>query len=166
MKWGRAFWAGVIGGAIMSILMALARAAGMPVNIGMMLGTLTGLPVSPGAWLVGFILHLVISGLIAFVYAWGFEYAAHRANAGIGAAFAAIHVVLAGFFLGVMPALHPLMPTPMSPPGIFLSNLGAIGIIAFIALHAIYGLIVGGMYGPVRHGAKRRAPTETHAPAH
>ncbi len=33
MNWGKAFIAGVIGGALMSILLALARAMGMPANL-------------------------------------------------------------------------------------------------------------------------------------
>jgi hypothetical protein len=154
MKWGRAFWSGVIAGAVMTILMAFARASGMPVNMSLMLGTLTGLAPSPGA------------GLIAFSYAWGFETVSHRANAGIGTLFAAMHVVLAGFFLGVIPAIHPFMPTQINPPGIFLANLGVAGIVAFVALHLLYGVIVGGMYGPIRHAHRAAARGERPVAAH
>jgi hypothetical protein len=166
MKWGRAFWSGVIAGAVMTILMAFARASGMPVNMSLMLGTLTGLAPSPGAWLIGFAMHLAISGLIAFSYAWGFETVSHRANAGIGTLFAAMHVVLAGFFLGVIPAIHPFMPTQINPPGIFLANLGVAGIVAFVALHLLYGVIVGGMYGPIRHAHRAAARGERPVAAH
>ncbi|MBD3238993.1 MAG: hypothetical protein GF331_00300 [Chitinivibrionales bacterium] len=162
MKWGRAFWAGVLGGAIMTILVAIARTMGMPVNLSMMLGTLIGVTPSVGAWVLGFIIHLVISGLIAWLYAAGFEYATHRANAGIGAAFAIVHTILGGLFLGILPAIHPLMPDVIPAPGIFLSNLGVAGVVTFILLHLIYGVIVGGAYGVVLHRPARR---EVHAPA-
>ncbi len=162
MKWGRAFWAGVLGGAVMTIVLAIARTMGMQVNMSMMLGTMIGVMPSVGAWVLGFVIHLVISGLIAWLYGWGFEQIAHRANAGIGALFSLVHTVLAGLFLGIMPAIHPLMPDVIGAPGVFLSNLGTAGIVAFVLLHVIYGVIVGGAYGVVLHRPARR---EAHAPA-
>jgi hypothetical protein len=145
----------------MTVIMAIARGMGMPVNISMLLGTMFGLAPSAGAWFLGFVVHLVISGLLAFLYGWGFEYGTHQANAGIGAAFSVIHVIVGGLFLGAMPALHPLIPGMLSSPGIFLSNLGVAGVVAFIILHAVYGLIVGSLYGTVQHRPERRgAPAE------
>jgi hypothetical protein len=87
MNWGKAFIAGVIGGAVMSILLALARAMGMPANLEVMQGTMLGLEPGATAWIVGFIMHLMISGLIALVYAAGFEYVTHRAGWLVGVPF-------------------------------------------------------------------------------
>jgi hypothetical protein len=42
-----------------------------------------------------------------------------------------------------------MIPERMPAPGAFMVNLGVIGIIAEFALHAVYGAIVGGLYGPV-----------------
>lgn len=166
MNWQRAFLGGVIGGAVMTVLLALARAMGMPANISMLLGTMVGLMPGPGAWVVGFIIHLVLSGVVAFLYGWGFEQLTHRAGSWVGAGFSVIHFILAGLFLGLIPALHPAIPTQMSAPGIFMSNLGAAGVVAFIVLHVIYGLIVGTTYGPVHHARPERQPREAPAGAH
>jgi len=151
MKAGTAFVAGVVGGAVMSVLMWMARTMlGMPVNLEMMLGTMVADP-GTTAWLIGFVMHLMISGAIALLYAWGFENVTHRAGWLVGAGFSLIHIVIAGVVMGMMPMMHPRMPNPISPPGAFMSNLGVMGIVAEVMLHVIYGAIVGAMYGAVVH---------------
>jgi hypothetical protein len=67
----------------------------------------------------------------------------------VGAAFGLAHAVIAGLGMGIVPAIHPMIPERMPAPGAFMANLGAIGIVAEFALHAVYGAIVGAMYGPV-----------------
>ena len=52
--------------------------------------------------------------------------------------------------MDVLPMMQPRMPIPIAPPGFFMSNLGMIGIMALVMLHAIYGAIVGAICGPVR----------------
>jgi hypothetical protein len=151
MYWGKAFWVGAFGGLAAIVVTALARVAGVPVNLAMTLGTMFGLPPSAWTWFWGFIVHLVISGIIAWVYAAGFEYGTHRANAWLGAAFSVVHVIVAGLLFGLLPAIHPAIPELMAAPGIFLSNVGAGGVITFILVHLVYGLIVGALYRPVKH---------------
>ncbi len=151
MKAGQAFLAGVVGGAAMSVLMWMARTMmGMPANLEMMLGTMVADP-STTTWLIGFVMHLVLSGAIALLYAWGFENVTHRSGWLTGVSFSVIHIVIAGVFMGVIPMMHPRMPDPILPPGAFMSNLGVMGIVAEVMLHVIYGAIVGAMYGPVIH---------------
>ncbi len=151
MKAGRAFLAGAGGGAVMSLLMWMARTMmGMAANLEMMLGTLVADP-STTAWLIGLVMHLTISGAIALLYAWGFENVTHRAGWLAGVGFSIIHIVIGGLAMGMMPMMHPRMPNPISPPGAFLSNLGMMGIVAFVMMHVVYGAIVGAMYGPVIH---------------
>jgi hypothetical protein len=122
---------------------------GMPVNLELLLGTVTGASPSTVTWIVGLIMHLIISGLIAPVYAVGFEYVVHRAGWLVGLALGIIHSLIGGAFLGLMPKMHPMVPEIMPAPGAFMSNLGMIGIVAFVVLHLIYGAIVGAAYGPV-----------------
>lgn len=151
MKAGRAFLAGVVGGIVMSLLMWIARTMmGMPINLEMMMGTMV---TDPGttAWVIGLVIHLMLSGAIALVYAWGFENVTHRSGWLTGVGFSVIHIVVAGLFMGMIPMMHPRMPDPISPPGAFLSNMGMMGIVAEVVLHMIYGAIVGAMYGPVIH---------------
>ncbi|WP_412063490.1 hypothetical protein [Rubrivirga sp. IMCC45206] len=166
MKTGSAFLAGVVGGAIMSAIMFMARTVmGMEVKLELLLGTMIGLEPGTTAWIVGFVLHLVISGLIALAYAWAFENVLHRANAGAGMLVALVHIVVAGVFMGLMPMVHPLVPEMMPGPGFFMLNLGAMGLVAFVLLHLIYGAIVGAMYGPTLAGSTVGAPAAHTRPA-
>ena len=152
----RAFFVGVAGGVVMSLIMALARVMGMEVHLEMMLGTMLGLVPGAGAWLVGLLMHLMLSGLIALIYAWGFENLTHRAGWLPGMGFGIVHTMLAGLFMGTVPAMHPLIPERMAAPGAFMSNLGLMGVIALVMLHLIYGAIVGAGYGEIRHATAYR----------
>jgi hypothetical protein len=151
MKYGKAFGAGVLGAVVMTVIMAMARAMGMPVNLEMILGTMMGGPPSAAKWVMGFIMHLMAGGIFGLIYAVGFEYLTHRADWLVGMGFGFIHSLFAGLFMAIMPAMHPLIPEQMPAPGAFMSNLGMMGVIAEIMLHLIYGAIVGAMYGPVLH---------------
>jgi len=150
MNYARAFVGGVAGGAVMSLLMAGARAMGMQATLEMVLGTMLGLAPGTGAWVVGFAMHLVISGLIALLYGWGFERLTRRADWQVGLGFGVVHAVIGGLVMGMVPAMHPLIPEQMPAPGAFMWNLGPMGVVAEMVLHLIYGAIVGAMYGPVR----------------
>ena len=146
---GRAFIAGVVGGIVMSLGLAVGRAMGMTAaNLEMMLGTML-LPPGGAAFALGIMMHLIISGGIALIYAWGFEHLTHHANAAIGTGFGVIHGVIGGFAMGLMPVMHPLIPEALPPPGAFMSNMGAMGVAAEMALHMLYGAVVGAMYGRV-----------------
>ncbi|MFP4164580.1 MAG: hypothetical protein ACLFQB_15155 [Chitinispirillaceae bacterium] len=147
MDGGKAFWAGVLGGMVMIILATLARIAGIPVYLSMMLGTLFGLSPGIGTWFLGFLVHLFISGLIALLYGLGFEYVTHRASMGIGALVSLVHIVAAGFVFGLIPYIHPAVPGVLIAPGVFMSRTGTAGVVLFIIIHILYGMIVGSLYG-------------------
>lgn len=148
MNASKAFLAGVTGGAVMSAIMWVARTMmGMEVHLEQTLGTMFGGPPSLGKTLMGLVIHLVLSGLIALLYAVGFEKVTHKAGAATGAMFGVLHTLVAGVFMGyILPVMHPLIPEQMPGPGPFMGNLGMMGVIAFVMLHLIYGAIVGGMY--------------------
>ena len=154
MNVGRAFLAGVAGGIVMSIGLAIGRAMGMPANLELMLGTMI-LPPSTSAFVVGLVMHLTIAGLIALIYAWGFETITHGSSALIGAGFAIVNAIIGGLFMGLMPMMHPLIPEMMPAPGAFMSNMGMMGVMAEIVLHILYGAIVGAMYEPANVAAGR-----------
>jgi hypothetical protein len=156
MKTGKAIVAGLVGGVAMTVLAWLVRLAGLQMNAEMMLGSMVSS--SPGAttWLIGFVIHLMISALIALIYAWGFERVTHRAGAVVGLGFAVIHVIIAGFVMAMIPAIHPMIPESMPAPGAFMANMGATFIALFVIEHLLYGAIVGALYGPVEHPAAGR----------
>lgn len=151
MHYGRALLGGVMGGAVMSLLMALGRSMmGMQANLEMMLGTMFGAAPGPGIWLLGFGMHLMISAAIALIYGWGFERLTRRAGWVVGLGFGVVHAVIGGAAMGIMPMIHPLIPQEMPAPGAFMANLGLVGIAAEFILHMIYGAIVGATYGEPR----------------
>ncbi|MEX2272455.1 MAG: hypothetical protein WD690_13360 [Vicinamibacterales bacterium] len=148
MNLGRAFVAGVVAGVVMSLGLAVGRAMGMPANLELMLGTMV-LPAGTGAFMAGMVMHLMISGLIALIYAWGFETLTHRSSALIGAGFGFIHAIIGGLFMGMMPMMHPMIPEMMPAPGVFMSAMGMMGVLAEFVLHILYGATVGALYAPI-----------------
>lgn len=152
MNYGKAFYAGVFGGLIMGIIMMIAHYTDMtPLDMPMYQGSLMLGEISSMAWWVGMFSHLIISGLIAIVYAFGFVYFVEKANWVVGAVFGFIHWLIAGVFFGIMSFVHPLMQTnELASPGIFATNFGYFSIAAVLILHLIYGAVVGAIYNPGR----------------
>jgi hypothetical protein len=157
MKTSRAFWAGVIGAILITFISAIGRAVGLPVNFEMILGSLVAGAFSPSAWLVGLILHLCIGGLLGLLYAVGFERVTHQAGGAAGLLFGTVHTVFSGLALGVLPAIHPAMPEIVRAPGMFMSSYGAAAVLAFLALHLLFGAYLGAAYAPVLHPVPRHA---------
>src|SRR5918994_6308722 len=158
MNFGRAFLAGIVGGLVMTIIMVFVRATMMPeANPEMLWGTMTGSEPSTTTWIIGLIIHLVVSGVIALIYALGFEFVTHRAGVLIGLGFAIIHMIIGGIVMGLMPMMHPMIPEQMPAPGAFMSGMGAMGAGLFVLEHFIYGAIVGVMYVPVHSHTGKRA---------
>lgn len=156
MKKRAAFLAGVIAGAAMTIIMAVARLAGMRIHFEMMLGTMLGGEPSIAKWAVGLIIHVTLSGMIALFYGFGFEHLTHRAGALVGIAFSTLHAAAAGIVIGFVPNLNPIIPEIMPAPGFFMFNGGAAYVATFVLLHLVYGAVVGVMYGPVIFKASRK----------
>jgi len=158
MKVGKALIAGIVGGVAMTLLAWLARQMGIGMNAEMMLGTMVSSP-GTAAWLIGFAMHMMLSVAIAFIYAWGFERVTHRAGVVVGLGFAVIHVILAGMVMGIIPAMHPMIPEQMPAPGAFMANMGTTFVALFVIEHLTFGAIVGAMYGPVVSSRPLRTET-------
>lgn len=155
MKVGKAIIAGLVGGVAMTVLGWIVRRLGLEMNAEMMLGTMLGGMPGLTTWLIGFMMHLMISALIALAYAWGFERVTHRAGVVVGLGFAVVHVAIAGMVMALIPAMHPMIPEEMPAPGAFMANMGGTFVALFVVEHLIYGAIVGALYGPVEHFAGR-----------
>jgi hypothetical protein len=149
MAYGSALWAGVVGALALTILTAVGRGLGLPIDVELLLGTLAGLPPGAGAWLLGFLIHLLDGAAFGLLYAWGFH-AVGRRGIAVGAAFGLAHGVVAGLAMAVIPAIHPLVPARMPAPGPFLVNVGREAVAAGFGLHLVYGAIVGALYAPAR----------------
>lgn len=156
MKTGRALVAGAIGGLVTIVLVVFAAELGFDLHVPLMLGSMLGLSATgAGTWLAGVVVHLVLASVVALGYALAFEYVAHRAGAIPGIVFSLLHVLIAGVVIGTLPALHPLVPDVFPAPGAFFARYGRWAILAFLGLHALYGAVVGEVYGTVIHPARR-----------
>lgn len=145
MAYPRAFLAGAFAGIVMSLLMVATRLAGVAVTLEMMMGTMV-FDAGPVAWVAGFVMHVVLSGLIGIAYLWVFESVTKRGGVARGMAVSVPHLVIAGVAMGaVVPAVHRLIPESVAGPGYFLASQGLAGIVAFVLLHLVFGAIVGAM---------------------
>lgn len=147
MKWLKAFVAGVVGAAVMTILLSGAIAAHFRVlDFSMMWGTMVGLPLGVEAWLAGFGIHLLVGGIFALMYAVLFKVFS-GAGALRGAAIGIVHGLITGIFLPLLTLVNPLMNNGhMRSPGPYFSGHGISGILFYLGIHIVYGVVVGWLY--------------------
>jgi hypothetical protein len=144
---GRLFSAGVIGGVAFSVLAAVLRAAGIRIDLELWLGSIVLAP-QAAAWLIGFFWHITLSGFIAILYGRAFL-ALGRATPLMGIRVSLAHIVVSGVWLGIMPSIHPRIGEEIAAPGFFLSAYGVAGVSAFVAVHLVFGAVVGALAEPM-----------------
>lgn len=150
MDWGSAILAGVVATAAMTVLMYMGKAMGMPVDMPRMLGSMVVDSEGGAVVVIGLIIHFMMGVVFAMVYALLFDAFDIDPSWLWGALFGAVHGVAAGMAMGMMPAMRPRMGAgkALPAPGFFGRNLGAMVPVGFIALHVVFGAIVGGIYRP------------------
>ena len=90
--------------------------------------------------------------IIALLYALVFEFVTRRAGWLIGAAIGVMHATLVWLGAGLAAWWFPdFMSAFAGELSLLFHSLLAIA--AFLALHVVYGAIVGAMYGPPNHAA-------------
>ncbi len=123
MDWGNAILAGLVATAVMTVLMYLGKAMGMPMDMPRMLGlTFTAPDSTSPVYALGLMAHLMMGVSFAFVYAVLFDLLGVDANWLWGAVHGAVHGVIVGMAFGMMPAMHPRMG-----PGEVLAGPGMLG---------------------------------------
>jgi uncharacterized membrane protein YagU involved in acid resistance len=139
LNWKRAVVGGVAATAVMTALMLMAPAMGLPpMNIGAMLGSVMG-----GSLALGWMAHFVIGTVLAIVYA---------------ALFAA-RLPGPGFVRGASYGLAPwimaqLVVMPMMGAGLFGGSL--VAALGSLMGHLVYGAVLGGVYGTAEAQATAR----------
>jgi len=133
----------------MSSIAAVLRVAGVPLQIELVLGTMTGVAPGPLALALGLAIHLTVGTLFGLAYAVLFERVWAHGGAGTGMLLGVIHAAFFGVFIGFTPQFHPHVPGRVADPGPYFASAGTLGILAFFALHLLYGAIVGAGYGHV-----------------
>jgi len=159
-----AFGLGVTASLVITLVMVLVRSAHLSrLDLEMMLGALLTGSVGPMTWAIGCCLQLLAGGVLALGYAWMFEVVG-AAGWRRGMLLSTCHALISGAALALVPALHPegaAFPR-LRAPGFMAAAYGPVAVTWFLAVHALFGLIVGGGY-QVRERA-RRAPM-SHGPA-
>jgi hypothetical protein len=145
----RALLFGVLGAGAISVIQALARAAGVPISIELLLGTLIRHVPDGTAFGIGLVMHLIIGGLFGLLYGYLFERVWDHGGAATGMLTAVVHALAVGIFVGLTPQFHPLIPELLPDPGPYFSTLGVPAIFTFFIAHLVYGAIVGAGYGHV-----------------
>jgi hypothetical protein len=155
MAWAElALW-GFLATVVLTTLLAGSQGLGYTrMSIPFMLGTMFT-PDRDRAKLIGFGFHLVNGWWIAAIYAALFH-SLGMANGALGAGAGVVHglFVLAAI-LPLLPGLHPRMaseqrgPTPtrlLEPPGFLGLHYGRRTPVIVLAVHAVYGAVLGGFY--------------------
>ena len=152
MIWG-ALAGGLVGTAILSSGLRLAQEAGWTrMDLPLLLGTAFTSDRSR-AELIGFAVHFANGLLFSLGYGLVFAAVGH-ASWLFGAALGFVHALFAGGALVnvLLPAVHPRMGKPWSdaaetpilePPGFMLVNYGRATAVVTVALHLVYGAVVG-----------------------
>jgi hypothetical protein len=141
---------GVLGAGAISVISVGLRAIGLPIRMELILGTVTGLPPGPAAYALGLAMHLAIGGAFGLLYGWLFETVWNHGGASVGMILGTLHAAIIGMAVGLTPHFHPAMGSTLSDPGPYFANGGTAAVLAFFAIHMVYGAIVGQGYGHVR----------------
>jgi hypothetical protein len=154
-----AMLAGLGGALAMAGLRVLMRAAGVDLRMDVlrMWGSMLKAHGRMGH-LVGWVVHLMVSGSIGIIYAWVFD--AFRVTNRLwlwGLLAAVIHWINAGLFLTIAPAMHPEIPERNPVPGPFARNYGTADVLGFLVGHLGYGLSFGMLYDYL-HGRTAKLP--------
>jgi hypothetical protein len=144
----RAFTAGVVAGAILSVILALGRAFGLRIDFAQILGTMVEPRPTIFNWMLGYGVYLAVSGIFGLLYSAAFVIAG-RAGWRVGALLGIGHAVIAGLLLGLASVLSPAMRHHNElAPGPFMAYWGVAGVVSLFALCIVFGALVGLVYRP------------------
>jgi len=160
----RAFVAGVIGAVLMAIGSAVARWAGIPMDLEQLQGSFfTGAGAARGttAYVLGLLAQLVIGGILGVIYGEILSRVS-GASLGTGAFLGLLHGIVAGLVLALVPVIHPAVPEAIPAPGLLMAQRGADAAIVFVLLHVGFGTLIAGLLA-TRHA--RRSAADVAGPA-
>lgn len=150
MDWGSAILAGIVATAVMTVLMYMGKAMGMKMDMPRMLGLMVVGPDSGAVVAIGLVIHVMMGVIFAIIYALLFDLFNIDPSWLWGALFGAVHGIIDGAAMGMVPMVHPRMGAgkELPAPGLYGRNLGRMVPIGFIVLHIVFGAVVGGIYHP------------------
>lgn len=145
------------GAAATLAMMGASRAIGSPVmpRLQGLAATVTAPPGSAFGEAVGLAAQLVNGGLFAAAYNRVFAWADVTPSWRSGAVLGVAHGLIAGVVLGAVPPLHPRVPEVVPAPGVFMRHHGVGAGAMLVALHGLYGALVGGAIRAARRPGAR-----------
>lgn len=145
-NFSKAILAGLVGTAVMTMLVFMAPLMGMPdMNIPAMLSGFMGVPL-----FVGWLAHAMIGTILALIYVYVFISKLPGTP------------LVKGALYGLIPWLAAqVMVNPMMGAGVFASQTAApmMMVLGSLMGHVVYGAVVGGVYGSVKE--PQAAPSKT-----
>ncbi len=149
IDWANALWAGLAGGIAMGVWAMLMHMAGysrmsMTSYEGCMI---TGEDSGSSIFMAGMAMHLMLSVLIAFVYAWAFETIWNEASWFYGLLLGIAHWIVGSLALPMMDGMNGCVKrNAMNPMRLFANGYGSGAVVTFLIGHLIYGAVVGWLY--------------------
>ncbi|MBW8012283.1 MAG: hypothetical protein FVQ83_13790 [Chloroflexi bacterium] len=140
--------AGIVATMVFSMILAMAPKMGLPeMDIVGLLGSMFG---APSNRMVGWVIHFMMGVVFAFIYAlvWNSGIAGEGSIVASGALFGAVHWLLVGPIMGMVPMMHAgIKSGAVTEPGVYMTKNG--GMMAFmggLVGHIIFGLVVALVY--------------------
>ncbi len=147
---GAAVAAGLIGGAVMALLLYMGiamMAAQMKMNLFRLLGTML-LEEGTAAYVLGGMVHAMMSVLFGLVHVALYIALDLESNlAAWGLLFGVGHWMIVGMALGMMPMMHRgIRNGSIDAPGFYALSYPRMTALGFLMLHLVYGVLVGALY--------------------
>lgn len=144
--------AGLIGGGAMVVPLYMGRAMmpkQMRMDLFLLLGTMPPRPMPRSlVYPLGAMMHAVASIVFVFAHVGIFVAADIDSNLPAwGLLFGAVHWMIAGMAMGMMPMMHPLeRRRELENPGPFALAMGPMTGMGFFMLHLLFGVLVATLY--------------------
>jgi hypothetical protein len=141
----RGFLAGAAAGVVSSgVMRTLARLLSVDVDREAMLGTFLGGRPDRAHLLLGFGIHLLISGAFGVGYDAGFA-RLRSSDVKTGVLLSPAHFLVSGTFFAALDRLHPLVPGTFRDPGPFFTRFGVRGVALLLATKIAFGASVAAL---------------------
>ncbi|MEW6403361.1 MAG: DUF6789 family protein [Chloroflexota bacterium] len=141
--------AGIVATIVFTMVLVIAPKMGMPkMDIVSLLGSMFSAKSNQA---LGWVMHLMMGVVFALIYAFLWSLGFGAATWGIGLIFGAIHWLVVGMVMGMIPMMHAgIKSGAVQAPGLWMTNNG--GLMAFmggLVGHMIFGIVTALVYAAV-----------------
>lgn len=138
--------AGIVATIIFTMVLVMAPKMGMPkMDIVGLLGSMFS---TKSNSVLGWTMHLMMGVVFALVYAFLWSLGFGTATWGIGLIFGAVHWLIVGMIMGMIPMMHVgIKKGAVQAPGLWMTkNGGVMSFMGGLVGHAIFGAVVAMVY--------------------